>query len=68
MKFFVCAASDHYWDLNSRHDADPTTIAIASRSRYRQSSIERHQLNHQVRKEPRNAAEAFGEVGEPVAH
>jgi hypothetical protein len=27
---------------------------------YRQSSILRHQLNHQVRKEPRNLAEVFG--------
>jgi len=27
---------------------------------YRQSSILRHQLNHQVRQEPRNLAEVFG--------
>ena len=27
---------------------------------YRQSSILRHQLNHQVRKEPKNLAEVFG--------
>jgi len=27
---------------------------------YRQSSILRHQLNHQIRREPRNLAEAFG--------
>ena len=27
---------------------------------YRQSSILRHQMNHQVRKEPKNLAEVFG--------
>jgi hypothetical protein len=33
---------------------------------YRQSSILRHQLNGQVRKEPRNVAELFGAVGAPT--
>ena len=29
---------------------------------YRQSSILRHQANHQVRKEPRNLVEVFGRL------
>ena len=35
-------------------------IMRARKEVYRQSSILRHQLNHQVRKEPRNLAEVFG--------
>jgi hypothetical protein len=30
---------------------------------YRQSSIQRHRLNGQVRQEPRNLAELFGAAG-----
>jgi hypothetical protein len=29
---------------------------------YRQSSLLRHELNHQVRREPKNLAEVFGNV------
>lgn len=32
---------------------------------YRQSSLLRHQVNHQERKEPKNLAEVFGVVGSP---
>jgi len=35
-------------------------IQRARKEAYRQSSILRHQLNHQVRKEPKNLAEVFG--------
>jgi catalase len=35
-------------------------IMRARKEVYRQSSIERHELNHQARKEPRNLADAFG--------
>ncbi len=35
-------------------------IMRARKEVYRQSSLLRHQLNHQVRKEPKNLAEVFG--------
>jgi hypothetical protein len=35
-------------------------IQRARKEVYRQSSLLRHQLNHQVRKEPKNLAEVFG--------
>lgn len=38
-------------------------IMRARKEVYRQSSLLRHQLNHQVRKEPKNLAEVFGVVG-----
>jgi hypothetical protein len=41
-------------------------IMRARKEVYRQSSILRHQLNGQVRKEPRNVAEVFGAVGAPT--
>jgi hypothetical protein len=41
-------------------------IMRARKEVYRQSSILRHQLNGQVRKEPRNVAELFGAVGAPM--
>jgi hypothetical protein len=37
-------------------------IQRARREAYRQSSLLRHQLNHLVRKEPKNLAEAFGDA------
>jgi hypothetical protein len=40
-------------------------IQRARKEVYRQSSLLRHQLNHQVRKEPKNLAEIFGVVGSP---
>jgi hypothetical protein len=41
-------------------------IMRARKEVYRQSSILRHQLNGQVRREPRNVAELFGTVGAPT--
>jgi hypothetical protein len=41
-------------------------IMRARKEVYRQSSILRHQLNGQVRKEPRNVADVFGAVGAPT--
>jgi hypothetical protein len=35
-------------------------IQRARKEVYRQSSLLRHQLNHQMRKEPENLAEVFG--------
>lgn len=40
-------------------------IMRARKEVYRQSSLLRHQINHQVRKEPKNLAEVFGVVGSP---
>lgn len=40
-------------------------IMRARKEVYRQSSLLRHQLNHQVRKEPKNLAEIFGVAGLP---
>ena len=40
-------------------------IQRARKEVYRQSSLLRHQLNHQVRKEPKNLAEVFGVAGSP---
>ena len=45
----------------SREEHRPLgNIQRARKEVYRQSSILRHQLNHQVRKEPKNLAEVFG--------
>jgi hypothetical protein len=40
-------------------------IMRARKEVYRQSSLLRHQLNHQMRKEPKDLAEVFGVVGSP---
>ena len=40
-------------------------IMRARKEVYRQSSILRHRLNGQERKEPRNVSELFGTVGVP---
>jgi hypothetical protein len=42
-------------------DGNRAKVMRARREVYRQSSILRHQVNHQVRKEPRSLAEVFGD-------
>jgi hypothetical protein len=37
-------------------------IMRARKEVYRQSSIRRHELNHQIRREPKNLAEVFGDA------
>ena len=47
------------WRVTEEHR--PLGSIMRSRKEaYRQSSILRHQANHQVRKEPKNLAEVFG--------
>ena len=53
------ATSMSPWRVTEEHR--PLGNIMRSRKEvYRQSSILRHQMNHQVRKEPRNLAEVFG--------
>jgi hypothetical protein len=53
------ATSMSAWRVTEEHR--PLGNIMRSRKEvYRQSSILRHQVNHQVRKEPKNLAEVFG--------
>jgi hypothetical protein len=47
------------WRVTEKH-RPIGSLHRARKEAYRQSSILRHQLNHQVRKEPKNLAEVFG--------
>jgi hypothetical protein len=57
------------WRVTEQH-RPLGNIMLARKEVYRQSSIRRHQLNHQTRREPRNPSEAFGEptVERPEQH
>jgi hypothetical protein len=51
---------EHAPGASRRSTAPLGNITGTRKEVYRQSSILRHRLNHQVRKEPRNLAEVFG--------
>jgi hypothetical protein len=52
-------SDDNPWRVTEAH-RPLGGIMRARKEAYRQSSILRHEANHQVRKEPKNLAEVFG--------
>ena len=49
------------WRVTKEHRPLGSIMRVRKEA-YRQSSILRHQANHQVRKEPRNLVEVFGRL------